>query len=263
MIRPEFTWEDLIAPMTDEAFMSTVKGKKALVIRGDSFKKNFFSNITSWEQISQYVANDRASAGLQVITPKGDKLCMEKGNCHNRPQPAWTKNDWYDKQLVGKMWGEGGSIILTKASMMSPNMSAVGNALEARFKNSAADAHFYCSGKKNAVSFETHADQDDNFLVHAIGKVHWKVYNVFARSEIVAGRKKFTTRLTMTDKEASKYTPVIDTILEPGDLLYIPSGMFHKATPASARVSISVPLMENAGKRPIDRDYYDFEKNNS
>lgn len=263
MIRPKFKFEDLIAPMTIEAFRSTVKNKKPIVIRKNNFKEHFFSNITTWSDISKYVANDRASSGLQMIKPDGTKLCKERNNLHTKPIPAWTAKDWYDKDMVKDIWLEGGSMILTKASMMSPNMSAISACLEQEFKNSAADAHFYCSPKKNAVSFESHADQDDNFLVHAIGSVHWKVYDVFARSETVEGRKKFTSRLTMTDKEASKFNTIIDTILHPGDLLYIPSGMFHKAVPETARVSISVPLQENTSSLPINRNYFDFEKNNS
>lgn len=264
MIRPVFTFEDLIFPMTDSAFQSTVKGRKPIVIRANSFKTNFFREITTWDDISKYVANDRAVAGLQVITAKGEKLCMEKGNLHTGATPAWTKKDWYDKNLVKTTWQSGGTMILTKASMFSPNISAIANCLEERYKNTAADAHFYCSPRKNAVSFECHADADDNFLIHAIGSVHWKVYNVFARSELDSnGNKRFTSRMSMTAEEESKYEPIIDTVLTEGDLLYIPSGMFHKATPNSARISISVPLASPSRLKPINRDYYDFNKNNS
>lgn len=67
----------------------------------------------------------------------------------------------------------------------------------------------------------------------------------------------------MPEDEEKKYEAIIDTVLTVGDLLYIPAGMFHKATPASARVSISVPLAQSSIEKPIDRKYYDFGKNNS
>lgn len=264
MIRPDFTFDELIYPLTDEVFQNTVKGKKPIVIRANAEKQKFFGNIITWDDISKYVANDRAVAGLQMITVGGKKLCMEKDNLHQIPKPAWTKNDWYQKDLVTRIWSSGGSMILTKASMLSPNISAVANCLEERYKNSAADAHFYCSPKKEARSFECHADQDDNFLVHAIGSVRWKVYNTFARSEKDdKGRRRFTSRMTMTEEDELKHELIIDTVLTVGDLLYIPAGMFHKATPESARVSISVPLNENSSSKPIDRSYHDFTKNNS
>ena len=65
----------------------------------------------------------------------------------------------------------------------------------------------------------------------------------------------------MTLEEEKKHTPIIDTELTVGDILYIPERYFHKATPMSARVSISVPVIKRA--TPIDRNYYDFGKNNS
>jgi ribosomal protein L16 Arg81 hydroxylase len=257
-------FDDLIHPLTDHVFIETIKGKKPVVIRGNPHKKYFFKDICDWNDISKYVSNDRAVAGLQMILPNGEKLCMEKANLHRDQPSSWAKKDRYEKKYVKEIWDKGGSMILTKASMFSPNISAIGNAIEKRFPNVSADAHFYCSPTKNAVSFECHADADDNYLVHAIGEVHWKVYNVFARSEITeSGRRRITSRSTMPVEEEKKHTPVIDTVLTVGDLLYIPAGMFHRATPASARVSISVPVAESKSERPIDRNWYDFEKNNS
>ena len=251
--RVPLTFEQLVAPMLPEVFKNSVAGKKPMVIRATEFKKDFFGKIITWGQISDYVANDRAVAGLQMITPNREKLCMEKENLFRGAKPAWSRKDRYEKKYVQEIWNSGGSMILTKASMLTPHISAIANALESEFKNTAADAHFYCSPVKNAISFECHADGDDNYLIHAIGDVHWKVYNKFAQK----GEKR-----TMTDIEEKRLNPIIDTTLTVGDLIYIPEGMFHRATPMSARVSISVPLAKNA-LHPIDRNYYDFGKNNS
>lgn len=251
----DFTFEDLVAPMLPEVFKKTVLEKKPMVIRATEFKKDFFSKIITWDQISNYVSNDRAVAGLQMILPDRQKLCMEKENLVRGPKPTWSKKDRYDKKYVHEIWKSGGSMILTKASMLTPHMSAIASAIESEFKDTAADAHFYCSPNKNSVSFECHADGDDNYLIHAIGSVRWQVYNVYARPE--KGSKK-----TMSTEEEAKHTPIIDTVLTVGDLIYIPERMFHKATPMSERVSISVPLFKHRGV-PIDRNYYDFGKNNS
>ena len=78
--RVPLTFEELVAPMLPEVFKQTVLDKKPMVIRATEFKKDFFSKIVTWDEISDYVANDRAVAGLQIITPKQEKLCMEKKN---------------------------------------------------------------------------------------------------------------------------------------------------------------------------------------
>ena len=46
--------------------------------------------------------------------------------------------------------------------------------------------------------------------------------------------------------------------LSVGDLLYIPKELEHQAFAESKRMSISVPLAEGLGLKPLDRNYYDF-----
>lgn len=263
MKRPQFTFEDLIYPMTARVFDETVKGKKPFVFKGNSFKKHFFENIVTWEQFSNYIANDRAVSGLQVVTPEGKKLCMEKGNLYTNTKPSWSKQDRYEKKYVYELWQKGSSIILPKASMFSPNISAIGNAIEAKYLGvSAADAHFYCSPRKDARSFDCHSDTDDNFLVHAIGEVRWQVYNIRNKLEISElGIRKQIGKPARSEEELKNETPIIDEVLTVGDVLYIPGGFFHKATPQTARISISVPILESRKEYPIDRNYYDFGKN--
>ena len=263
MKRPEFTFEDLIYPMTVRVFDETVRGRKPFLFRANSFKKDFFGNIVTWDAFSKYIANDRAVSGLQVITPEGKKLCMEKSNLYRNARPSWSKPDRYEKRYVHELWEQGSSIILTKASMFSPNISAVANAIEAKYLGtSAADAHFYCSPKKDARSFECHADTDDNYLVHAIGSVRWQVYNIRNDIEFCdKGRRKQVGKPVRSEEELKGHTPIIDEVLTVGDLLYIPGGFFHKATPETARISISVPVLESKKEYPIDRNYYDFGKN--
>lgn len=261
---PDFTFEDLIHPMIDRVFEETVLGKKPMVFRGTSLKKNLFGNIITWEKFSDYINNERAVAGLQVITPERNKLCMEKENLFRNNRTAWSRKDFYEKKYVHELWNTGSSIILTKASLLSPEISAVANCIEKKFKDrTAADAHFYCSPNSTAKSFECHADMDDNYLVHAIGSVHWKVYNKRVPYTLDdKGRKVFRGHaLTMTEEEEAKLTPIIDVTLTVGDLLYIPAGFFHKAVPCGPRISISVPVAESRREYPLDREYYDFTKN--
>ena len=257
-------FEELIHPMTEAVFNITVKDKKPMVFRATEKKKRIFSNIITWQQFSDYINNERAVAGLQVIKPNREKLCMEKGNLHRDHAPSWSRKDRYEKAYVHELWNNGSSIILTKASLISPEMSAVAGCIEQKYKNrTAADAHLYCSPNSKARSFECHADFDDNYLVHAIGDVHWKVYS--KRLEGIMqenGHMNYRTGPCMlSESQEAELEPIIDTTLTVGDLLYIPAGYFHKAVPAGPRISISVPVIESRREYPIDRRVYDFTKN--
>ena len=131
--------------------------------------------------------------------------------------------------------------------MISPAMSALSSAIEKQFKGSAADSHLYCSPVRNALTFPCHRDTDNNFLVHAIGKVAWKVYRVFGKEGPA----------NLTYKQEQEMQLRYDETLTVGDMLYIPTGLYHKAIPQGPRISVSIPLGEG-NKKPLDRRYYDF-----
>ena len=243
------TFKDLIEPLTLEEFHKEYHRKNFCIIKGNAFRKHFFGNIITWKQLSDYINNDRGVSGLQAIIPgpnvaaKGKqtvvppikKLCMEKYNLHKKKRPSWSKEHYYEKDYLHEIWEKNGSIILTKASLLTPNISDIASAIETYFKG-AADAHFYCSRAKDGLSFPFHRDTDDNWLVHASGTVRWIVNNSLKNIE------GDTTEFDLTV----------------GDLLYIPSKTDHRAIAQSRRISISVPLIERGVPKPLDRKYYDF-----
>ena len=111
--------------------MST-KEKKYCVVKGNRYRKFIYSNIISWTKFSEYINNDRAVSGLQAILPDGKKLCMEKDNLHKRDIPAWSKKDYFEKKYLHEIWKNHGSIILTKASSLTPGISNIAGAIEKR-----------------------------------------------------------------------------------------------------------------------------------
>lgn len=255
------SFADLIAPLSVDDFFEHYWHKRPLVIKGNAFRKLLFSKVVTWQDFSDYLNNDRAVSGLQVVISKHRKLCMEKGNMHGgKDKPAWHREFWYDKEYLLKLWEEGNTLVLTKASQFSNEMNAVAGAVESAIPFSSTDAHFYCSAKNGAHAFYCHGDTDDNFLIHALGAVHWKVYPAIREHTIMPnGTAKMTGRVVIPPEEEALMTPYIDEILQPGDLLYIPRGVYHKATPMGPRISISIPVSLGSRRR-LDRRYYDFTK---
>lgn len=73
------------------------------------------------------------------------------------------------------------------------------------------DAHIYTGHNDNPTSFNMHFDPRDNFLIQCYGKARLYVPNYF------------------------------DTIVEPGDLSWIPKYVPHVMVPISRRLSVSFP----------------------
>ena len=230
---------DLIAPMTIVEFEEKHRSKSFAVFPRNDARTELFDNIIGWQEFSNYINNDRAVAGMQAITLDGRKLCMERGNLERESRPNWSRKDYYEKKYLHEIWTQGGSLILTKASLLTSRINAIAGAVE-RYYMGAADAHFYCSGEPNASTFPFHIDHDDNFLVHAQGDVGWEVANSFENDD----------------------DDVTSLDLTVGDLLYIPKGIMHRAIPKTKRISISVPVSErrpNEGAlKTQDRKQYDF-----
>ena len=57
----------------------------------------------------------------------------------------------------------------------------------------------------------------------------------------------------------SQMEPAVDTMLTPGDMLYIPARCYHQAKPSGKRLSVSIPMQHMIPHiKPIDRKYYEL-----
>lgn len=70
--------------------------------------------------------------------------------------------------------------------------------------------------------FAPHYDDIEAFVVQLEGKKHWRVYNPRNSSEILP---QFSS-VNFTDRDLGE--PILETILEEGDLLYFPRGFIHQ-----------------------------------
>ena len=120
---------DLIAPMTIVEFEEKHRGKSFAVFPRNDARTELFDNIIGWQEFSNYINNDRAVAGMQAIF-HSRKYCMERGDLERESRPNWSRKDYYDKKYLHEIWAGGGSLILTKASLLTSKISAIAGAVE-------------------------------------------------------------------------------------------------------------------------------------
>lgn len=109
--------------------------------------------------------------------------------------------------------------------------------METKF-DGCADCHiFITTGNDNShPSFKPHFDKPCNFIMQMEGKTRWQVYNERCSTLVEGGDPPYTPR----DDEL---TIAIDTILEPGDVLYFGSRHYHNTRHTEgSRLSISIPI---------------------
>ena len=97
-------------------------------------------------------------------------------------------------------------------------------------------ANVYLTPPQGAQGFAPHYDDIEAFILQLEGEKHWKVYPPFPGSKNVLPR---CSSRDFTEMEMKNHKPIIDVILKPGDVLYMPRGWIHQAYTISPNDTIS------------------------
>jgi len=84
-------------------------------------------------------------------------------------------------------------------------------------------------------TFQKHYDRHDVFAIQLIGKKRWKLYKPSFEKPLPQHKSKPLL-------PGSPNEPILDVILEEGDLLYIPRGMWHEAIPLDNQESFHLAI---------------------
>lgn len=163
-------------------------------------------------------------------------------NIHSNLQQYMTVKQqhsyWYDKLVSDKQQvldnlHNGHTLVVENYSVHSTATQEVCKRIESLMDVS-CDMHVYCSLGASS-SLPVHCDELSRFIIQIEGETQWKVFD--------------NTSNLLYNKDMNN--AIIDTVLRPGDMLYIPSGTYHAATPFEKRISISIPCaLEH---KPINR----------
>jgi hypothetical protein len=106
------------------------------------------------------------------------------------------------------------------------------------------NVNVYITGQGRKVSTDVHTDNHDVFIFHTKGVKHWRVYPPPRRSPGMAHplyRGKHDDKLLESELD----DPLIDILLQPGEVLFIPMGFPHATATAgtgSSKVSVHLTL---------------------
>jgi ribosomal protein L16 Arg81 hydroxylase len=96
------------------------------------------------------------------------------------------------------------------------------------------DFHLYGGLLPESTSFPAHNDLANNYIIQFDGQCEWVIYKEQASFE-----EAFNYNIIPEDR----LTEERRIILNPGDIIYIPSGKYHKCIPLGKRLSLSVPIL--------------------
>ena len=168
-------------------------------------------------------------------------------------QRTWSVDSQDTKDLI-KAWKDGHNIVINNFDSGFEKKQRILQQFEEMFDGRMA-MHLY-AGYKGCSSFRVHEDTANNFIIQIEGSTHWTVYK--NRCSNIIKPQEMRSVEEFNDL-VSQMEPAVDTMLTPGDMLYIPARCYHQAQPDGKRLSVSIPMQHMLPNfKAFDRKYYEL-----
>jgi len=227
MTEPQTTFQRLLSPISSETFLRDYLGSKALHIPG---KRSRARSVCTWQQFDELVNMNGLWTGetfklvLDGQSIPQDRYCIQRQGRDNHPVPELHMEE------VQNYLNEGATLIAELAEGLSPGIRAAAQALEMGL-GATVSCNVYMS-QKARKAFPSHFDTMDVVVLQAEGTKLWRVYR--GRFEHPLERPGLSyPYFDQEHHEQAKGEIDFEVELRPGDILYIPAGVYHDALATS------------------------------
>ncbi|XP_069017829.1 ribosomal oxygenase 1 isoform X2 [Embiotoca jacksoni] len=201
-----FQW--IINPIPAKAFLKDTWEKKPIFVQRQN--PDYYKGLFSTAEFDRILREEEVQYGVNLDVTSYTKGKRETHNPPGRALP-FTVWDFYES---------GCSIRLLNPQAFSSTVWNVLSILQEQF-GSMAGANVYLT-PPGTQGFAPHYDDIEAFVVQLEGKKHWRVYNPRTEDEVLPVLSSQNFNQTDIGK------PILDVVLEAGDLLYFPRGFIHQ-----------------------------------
>ncbi|XP_053126443.1 ribosomal oxygenase 1 [Hemicordylus capensis] len=201
-----FEW--LIAPTSLQQFFEHSWEKKPLLIRRRN--PGYYRDLFSTAEFDAILRDNDVQFGVNLDVTSYEDGRRETHNPVGRAVPA----------VVWDFYKNGCSLRMLNPQAFSSTLWYFLSILQEQF-GSMVGANTYLT-PAGTQGFAPHYDDIEAFVIQLEGKKHWRVYNPRTEAEMLP---QFSSH-NFTQEEIGE--PVLETLLEAGDLLYFPRGFIHQ-----------------------------------
>ena len=206
-------FDDIIAPLTRERFLSEYWTRKFLHLRGE---KGRFTPLLTWEKLNEVLEWQNPPPLIKLLRG-GERIDPQFYIDHMDKLPE-------ARQLnVGRLVSaisQGAAMVIDGIQNMVPPVKDVSEVFEDVFQ-APNQVNLYCGwGTQN--TFHLHWDPQEVFILQLSGRKRWKIY---------APTRPYPLKDDLDSAPGPSGPPLWEGVVEEGDMLYVPRGWWHIVHP--------------------------------
>jgi ribosomal protein L16 Arg81 hydroxylase len=208
----------LLTPVETKEFLRTCWGQNFLHVPGSPGK---FADLLPWPALNRILQQHRLDSPRVRLTREGQSVPATTYTSYqtnrrrpNQPIPRLRSAD------VTRELRSGATLVLDAVDELHEPVTTIAESLERLF-HVRIQVNAY-AGWRTSHGFDLHWDDHDVFILQVFGRKDWKVYGMTRKYPMARDIEPTTEK---PDK------PLWEGTLGDGDLLYIPRGWWHVATP--------------------------------
>lgn len=208
----------LLTPVDTGSFLRTCWGQNFLHVPGTPGK---FSHLLPWPALNQILEQHRLDTPRVRLTREGKPVPATSFLSYqaNRRRPNQPIPRLQAAELSREL-REGATLVLDAVDELHAPITSLAESLESQF-HVRIQVNAY-AGWRTSHGFDLHWDDHDVFILQVAGRKQWKVYGM---------TRKYPMARDVEPTTDKPDTPLWEGMLNDGDLLYIPRGWWHVATP--------------------------------
>jgi hypothetical protein len=201
----------LLAPVSEEEFVSKHWQTRYLLCRGPAER---FSALLTWPALNRMLAHHWRETYRYRLAKQGRDLDLASYADLEKTPPRIRARD------LTEQLRSGATLSFHAADEVYEPLTRLAEAFEAFFRGN-TQINVY-AGWGTLPGLGVHHDEEEAFILQVDGRKRWRLYGSAAEQ---------LDSPALTSSAVSLDGVEFDEVLRPGDLLYIPRGMFHAAMP--------------------------------
>ncbi|MFD9097858.1 JmjC domain-containing protein [Streptomyces collinus] len=186
------------------------------------------AGMMTWEDLNQILAGHRLQPPRMRLSRNGETLQLGR---YTAPVATRRHTVWHrlhPAELQARLL-EGASLALDSVDELHPPLARLAEAIE-RDLRIRVQANLYASWT-STEGFGVHWDDHDTIVVQLDGAKRWRIYGT---------TRPYPLYRDIEDPGEAPAEPVAELVLQPGDVLYVPRGVWHAVSADQGMRSLHV-----------------------